>query len=416
MLADATANWTVLPQYDPFGNSAPTSLTNFGYTGEQKDASGLEFLRARYYDPNLGIFISKDPESKNMNGYNYANNNPVMASDPSGRDPGECMPYVTGAVDGDVSGVTELVGIGCVIYESAVTYGPQVGAFITQNGPAMTAGLQSMLYQSSHQFTPGEINSMIMGNLAEAGNPMGEMGVLSAEGNAIAQSGMPQEVENAIKDCNAFGYFTPEDWDVLSVLEEKYGATDVHQIDTATFWRKWYESGYGKESLTYEEMNNIENGILYHDTGKPLAPPKFFTAKPKEFFADPEMVKIKVSHAFDGSALNVTTGKYAQYSDADILNMFHHSDADELLNMGAITSKQRNMLLDFQLMDNVDAIRGVRDYNPALKKMTFDELMDKEIGARGGVIDNNALYWYMHDEVMLSPDKMNFLKGIMGMK
>ena len=113
MLADATANWTVLPQYDPFGQSAPTSLTKFGYTGEQKDASGLEFLRARYYDQDLGQFISKDPESGSssdpisMNGYAYGSQNPINRTDPSGRCDGDLLPngdpldpfyYINGAL------------------------------------------------------------------------------------------------------------------------------------------------------------------------------------------------------------------------------------------------------------------------------------------------------------------------------
>ena len=97
MLADSSANWTVLPQYDPFGKSKATSLTKFGYTGEQMDASGLEFLRARYYDTDLGQFISHDPESGSasdpitMNGYAYGSQNPINRTDPSGRCDGDLI-------------------------------------------------------------------------------------------------------------------------------------------------------------------------------------------------------------------------------------------------------------------------------------------------------------------------------------
>jgi RHS repeat-associated protein len=48
------------------------------------DAStGLEYLRARYYDADTGAFISRDPVP-NPNRYGYADANPIMLTDPSG--------------------------------------------------------------------------------------------------------------------------------------------------------------------------------------------------------------------------------------------------------------------------------------------------------------------------------------------
>ena len=55
------------------------------YAGEYTDEeSGLIYLRARYYDPGLGRFISEDPIRDGMNWYAYCYNNPVMFIDPSG--------------------------------------------------------------------------------------------------------------------------------------------------------------------------------------------------------------------------------------------------------------------------------------------------------------------------------------------
>ncbi|WP_312025499.1 RHS repeat domain-containing protein [Listeria ivanovii] len=48
------------------------------------------YLMARYYDPEQGVFTAVDPDPgdeddpQTMNGYNYANNNPVMMIDPDG--------------------------------------------------------------------------------------------------------------------------------------------------------------------------------------------------------------------------------------------------------------------------------------------------------------------------------------------
>ena len=53
----------------------------------------MYFLRARYYDPTTGRFISRDPirgtltNPQSQNGYNYANANPVNLSDPGGKAP-----------------------------------------------------------------------------------------------------------------------------------------------------------------------------------------------------------------------------------------------------------------------------------------------------------------------------------------
>jgi RHS repeat-associated protein len=69
-------------------------MTRFTYTGEQTDASiGLEYLRARYYDAETGRFLSLDPLG---DGYDYAYDNPVMFTDPSGLSP------VTGEACADI--------------------------------------------------------------------------------------------------------------------------------------------------------------------------------------------------------------------------------------------------------------------------------------------------------------------------
>ena len=63
----------------------------FGYTGLGYDyTSGLTYARARYYQPELGRFISEDtykgscgnPQSQNL--YGYVENNPMLWIDPSG--------------------------------------------------------------------------------------------------------------------------------------------------------------------------------------------------------------------------------------------------------------------------------------------------------------------------------------------
>jgi RHS repeat-associated protein len=80
--------------YDAFGitlDQAGVVANNYLYSGEQYDANvGFYYLRARYYDNNIGRFVTTDPfegkpfEPVTLHKYLYANCNPVMFRDPSG--------------------------------------------------------------------------------------------------------------------------------------------------------------------------------------------------------------------------------------------------------------------------------------------------------------------------------------------
>ncbi len=104
-LTDASAQVTLARSYEPFGKllaQAGTGSSGFGFAGEQRDAStGLVFLRARYYDPALGRFVSKDPFPGNLlrpqtqNPFAYVTNNPIRFTDPLGYDGGEDEPEIS---------------------------------------------------------------------------------------------------------------------------------------------------------------------------------------------------------------------------------------------------------------------------------------------------------------------------------
>lgn len=85
---DTADNSAISYTYDAFGNenSDNTDDSNsFGYNGEYLDReTGLIYLRARYYDPSIGRFISEDPIKDGSNWYVFCNNNPVTFIDPSG--------------------------------------------------------------------------------------------------------------------------------------------------------------------------------------------------------------------------------------------------------------------------------------------------------------------------------------------
>jgi RHS repeat-associated protein len=78
--------------YDAFGNltseSTPANGDRYKYTGREWDAAvGLQYNRARYYNPANGRWISQDPLGllPDANEYRYVRNGPINATDPTGQ-------------------------------------------------------------------------------------------------------------------------------------------------------------------------------------------------------------------------------------------------------------------------------------------------------------------------------------------
>jgi RHS repeat-associated protein len=86
-MTDSSGKATYSASYDPYGqviDQSSASASTHGYTGAQTDETGLLDLRARYYDPGLGTFLTQDPAGAG-NPYAYANGNPISLTDPTGK-------------------------------------------------------------------------------------------------------------------------------------------------------------------------------------------------------------------------------------------------------------------------------------------------------------------------------------------
>jgi RHS repeat-associated protein len=93
-LTGAAGALALAQSFDPYGgllSSQGSAATPYGFTGEWGDASGLLYLRARYYLPQAGIFTSRDPFPGfttlpvTLQPYLYAAGNPLRYTDPSGK-------------------------------------------------------------------------------------------------------------------------------------------------------------------------------------------------------------------------------------------------------------------------------------------------------------------------------------------
>jgi RHS repeat-associated protein len=110
-------------EYDAFGtllNKTGTTPNNYLYRGEQWDSVlNLYYLRARYYNPTTGRFLSRDPENgktiepKTLHKYLYADGDPTDKQDPTGRVSGEYIDLSAGPFQ--AAKVVSAATLGCQV-------------------------------------------------------------------------------------------------------------------------------------------------------------------------------------------------------------------------------------------------------------------------------------------------------------
>lgn len=100
---DSITNAVTRRSFDPYGNPLGSTTggawpDTHGFLNKPVNATtGLSDVGARKYDPLTGTFISPDPvldvsDPPSINGYTYANNNPITMTDPTGLTPCSMLP------------------------------------------------------------------------------------------------------------------------------------------------------------------------------------------------------------------------------------------------------------------------------------------------------------------------------------
>ena len=157
--------WSTLPIADFTDISGKSG---FFYVGQEYDATtGLQYSRARYYDPVSSEFISQDPlgfAGGDTNLYRRAGNSPANATDPSGLSAtaiGAGVGFVGGFIYGGLSGSDSWDwDRAWAAGGSAALVGAGIGSLIDTGGAsailagaAIAAGAQSA--SQGNLFTPG---------------------------------------------------------------------------------------------------------------------------------------------------------------------------------------------------------------------------------------------------------------------
>ncbi len=152
--------------YDSYGRRlsvAEAVSQPFSYTGREYDGeSGLYFYRARYYDAQLGRFLSEDPirfRGGDQNLYRYVLNNPVNLNDPRGENPLAIAGAIFGGTSAFVGSLAQGASLGQTVANIAAggATGALTSARISTSAAAgVFAGAVDLAAQISTNLAQGE--------------------------------------------------------------------------------------------------------------------------------------------------------------------------------------------------------------------------------------------------------------------
>ena len=114
VVTDENGCVVTMVDYEPFGaGETGGDPEKYLFTGKEKDSSQLYYYGARYYDPELGRFLTRDPEPgtlvnpQSLNRYVYCLNNPLRYKDIWGLSASEDSQNCACASNPDVQGLLQ---------------------------------------------------------------------------------------------------------------------------------------------------------------------------------------------------------------------------------------------------------------------------------------------------------------------
>ena len=274
-LTDSWGAITSQTAYDSFGNQTASMSTRYGFTGrERDDFSGLMYYRARFYDPNLGRFMSEDPigfGGGDVNLYGYVWSDPMHYTDPMGLDgwgndtadwtdarikiardayQGGVEDWVWNGTINTLADLTSMAvdplrvgsGVGDAVYRDDLSAGERALSVLADigRGAAIAAPAASLLGRSRYifpRFGRPQLPTQTAGTTKWCPNPYGKKGgpkhqaKVSEVARDVADKGLRVETEFAIETPN--GLKVRRYADVVG-LDAEGNVVEIHQVGRKT--------------------------------------------------------------------------------------------------------------------------------------------------------------------------------------
>ena len=227
-ITNEAQNITHSYSYDPFGKvlaKTEADANPFQYVGKygvQYESPTLTFMRARYYDPTIGRFVSEDPIWA-LNLYPYADNNPIMGIDPKGE-----MPILSETLD-FLGRNHEVITTAIPIITTAIktaTYVP-VGAALKAAGTLTASQVVALDAAYAKALAAAYGATGVTGSSAAGGTTVA--GIASA--NFIAIVGLSTAAVVSI----SLAVLSSQPELALKYCREIFGPTKGYRV-----WRAWY--------------------------------------------------------------------------------------------------------------------------------------------------------------------------------
>lgn len=179
----------------PFGNVyfSSGSVTDIGFTGHRSDVSnGLIYMKARYYDPAMGRFLTPDTmiaspyNPQGLNRYSYVDNNPLIYIDPTGH--WKLRNFARSV--SDVGAVVAMVVVTVYCPATAVYWGAAIGAAHGAANVGLSGGSWNQAFQAAAiGGASGMVAGYVGGATGTATKSLGAFTSAVASGGAAGASG-----------------------------------------------------------------------------------------------------------------------------------------------------------------------------------------------------------------------------------
>ena len=236
---DSGGTLTAVQLYAPYGAvrySSGTMPTSYGFTGQRLDASGLQVMGSRFYDPVAGQFVAGDDALPGggailggLNRYAYVVGNPETMTDETGHWPWDnvvaAVTNVVAAVAPAIAAVVQAaapvvgavanaaLGISDMVNDVKTIFNPNA-SWQDKFGSVVNLGFNVFMDATTvigvgEGLKTLEIGGKLAADVGEQAVKDGAEQLVKDGGEAVAKDGEQNVVKDVVKGCDSFRADTP---------------------------------------------------------------------------------------------------------------------------------------------------------------------------------------------------------------